>query len=103
MIPDKALLRAAPAYRPLLRTLRYVIDPSRWRREREMREDLEGIRREVGAWARQRVDAADPNRWLGIISFTNLPLRATSYCLVAKVIRKRGSRFIPSSINMLES
>lgn len=98
----RALLRAVPVYRPLLRTFRYVTEPSRWWREREVRADLDRTRREVGAWAKQGVDAADPNRWFGIISFTNLPLHAKFHCLVAKAMQLRGSRFIPRSVSPLE-
>ncbi len=86
----KALLRTVPVFRPVLKTLRYVTDPSRWWHEREVREDLDRTRREVGAWAKQGVDAADPDRRFGIISFTNLPLHAKFHCLVAKTMQLRG-------------
>lgn len=87
---SKALLRAVPIYKPLLKTWRYVADPSRWWREREVRHDLERTQRELEAWARDGADRADPNRLFGIVSFTNLPLHAKFHCLVAKAMQLRG-------------
>jgi len=77
-------------YKPIKKTIRYVTDPVFRQREREIREDLERTRGEVGKWAAQGREFADPNRLFGIVSFTNFPLHAKFHCLIGKTMQLRG-------------
>lgn len=72
------------------RTVRYLTDPARRKRESEVRADLELTRRAVGNWAAQGAELADPDRLFAILSFTNLPLHAKFHCIVAKAMQLRG-------------
>lgn len=83
-------LDAVGLYRPVKKTLRYLSDDAYRRRESELRADLEQTRREVGAWAAQGAERADPNRLFAIVSFTNLPMHAKFHCLAAKTMQLRG-------------
>jgi hypothetical protein len=88
--PVGVTLEKLGLYRPVKKTIRYLSDPQFRQREREVREDLERTRRDVGSWARLGSENADPNRLFGIVSFTNLPLHAKFHCLVAKAMQLRG-------------
>lgn len=77
-------------YTPLRRTVCYLSDPTLRRRESEIRQDIERTRREVEAWAAQKVQSANPNHIFAIISFTNLPLHAKFHAISAKLMQLRG-------------
>src|SRR5690242_18442613 len=84
------VLSRAGLYQPLKRKIRYLTDAQHRLREKEVKEDLERTRREIGSWASAPIEQADPNRLFGIISFTNLPLHAKFQSLVAKAMQLRG-------------
>ena len=88
--PIGVTLHKLGLYSPVKRAVRYITDPLLRQREREVREDLERTRREVGDWAAQGAEYADPNRLFAIVSFTNLPLHAKFHCLAAKAMQLRG-------------
>jgi len=88
--PLGAKLNRMGLYRPLKRTIRHLTDAQHRQKERELREDLEQTQREVGNWAGQGMEKADPKRLFAILSFTNLPLHAKFHCAVGKALQLRG-------------
>ena len=85
-----AALRGLGVYAPLKRTVQYLTDPRLRQRNREVSEDLERTRHEIGNWAAAGAEHEDPNKVFAILSFTNLPLHAKFQGLVAKTMQLRG-------------
>lgn len=88
--PVSQVLDKAGLYRPLKRAFRYVTDGERRQREREIRADLALTRQQVGSWAGQGSEAAAPDRYFALLSFTDLPLHAKFHCLIAKTMQLQG-------------
>lgn len=84
------LLDRVGVYTPLNRAVRYLRDPVYRQNRRDVWEDLDRTRREVGDWAALGSERENPNRLFGIVSFTNLPLHAKFHALVAKAMQLRG-------------
>lgn len=88
--PVGSVLRQVGLYKPFHRGIQYLTDPVFRQREIELRQDLERTRRQVGGWAAQGAEYADPKRLFAIVSFTNLPMHAKFHCLAAKAMQLRG-------------
>lgn len=83
-------LRELGLYKPIKKAFRYLTEPQRRARTREIRDDLRQTQQSIGAWASQPIAHADPERLFAIISFTDLPLHAKFHGLIAKTVQLQG-------------